>query len=171
MNLDEDAAPEQGAVKVRLKWFNGPKGFGFVVPDGEEIDAFIHVTTLQRANVTALGEGARLLCHIERGPKGAQVRHVVRLLEAGEKPQAIGDGASGSRDCPTRELQGTVKWYRPEKGFGFVAADDGEKDIFIHKSCLERYGLSGLEPGTRLSMKVKLLPKGREVLEFDFIQP
>ena len=64
-------------VKTRLKWFNNPKGFGFVCPEDEELDAFLHITTLQRAGVSALGDGASLLCIIERGPKGAQVREVI----------------------------------------------------------------------------------------------
>ncbi|RWE92290.1 MAG: cold-shock protein [Mesorhizobium sp.] len=42
------------------------------------------------------------------------------------------------------ERQGTVKWYNPEKGFGFIAPENGEKDVFVHATALNRSGLSVL---------------------------
>ena len=47
------------------------------------------------------------------------------------------------------EVRGTVKWFNAEKGFGFVSADDGEKDVFIHISVLGRAGLNNLTEGSR----------------------
>lgn len=156
---------------TRLKWFNGPKGFGFVVPEGQDIDAFLHITTLQKAGIEALGEGARLRCRISGGAKGAQVLEVLELLEPGQNPETLKsrqDAPGGSARDVTR-LEGTVKWYKPEKGFGFVMADDGKKDVFVHKTCLDRHGLATLEPGTRVSMEVKTVAKGREAVSFELI--
>lgn len=162
------------AVRTQLKWFNLPKGFGFVVPDHEDIDAFLHITTLQRAGVKRIGEGAVLVCVLERdGPKGAQVREVVEVINHGSKPEEIRQSAPARTDrCgdsfdETVTMRGSVKWYRPEKGFGFVTPDDGMKDIFIHKSCLEKRNLNDLEAGLRLAMKVRIVPKGREVIDFE----
>lgn len=166
---EQDNSGDAGAVKARLKWFNGPKGFGFVVPDdNQDEDAFLHVTTLQRAGFKALGEGACLLCHIERGEKGAQVREVLDVLDGGAPAEVPVARSSGKTEIV--EVEGVVKWYRPQKGFGFVAADDGGKDIFIHKTALEAAGMDGIEPGVRLSMKVKLIPKGREVVAFTVLE-
>ena len=163
--------PEGPPVKARLKWFNAPKGFGFVVPDGESIDAFLHVTTLQRANVQSLGDGAELLCHITRGPKGAHVTHVISLLNEGDLPEMLMTARdwSGQTDCSLARMEGRVKWYKPDKGFGFIVPEDGQKDVFIHKTCLDRYGLDNLIPGQRLGMLVRMVPKGREAIEIDFL--
>lgn len=69
---------------------------------------------------------------------------------------------------PVIEISGTVKWYKPEKGFGFAVPEDGSKDVFIHRSVLGRVGLDSIEPGRRIAMQVQSSSKGREAVE---IQP
>ena len=46
---------------------------------------------------------------------------------------------------------GTVKWFNTTKGYGFIAPEDGGKDVFVHISAVERAGMSGLNEGQRLS--------------------
>jgi CspA family cold shock protein len=159
-------------VVTKLKWFNNPKGFGFVCPENEDLDAFLHITTLQRAGVSSLGEGASLMCLIERGPKGAQVREVLELIDAGALPEAVTPPdaiVSSDADASIITMTGTVKWYKLDKGFGFVLPDDGLKDIFIHKTCLERHQIESLVEGQRLSMTIRNVSKGREVIDFKVI--
>ena len=60
--------------------------------------------------------------------------------------------------------KGTVKWFNPTKGYGFIRPSTGEKDVFVHASVLERAGLRGLDEGQRLSMQVVKAPKGREAI-------
>lgn len=45
---------------------------------------------------------------------------------------------------------GTVKWFNAQKGFGFIAPDDGGKDAFVHISAVERSGLSDLREGQKV---------------------
>ncbi len=51
--------------------------------------------------------------------------------------------------------QGTVKWFNPTKGFGFIQPDDGGNDVFVHISAVERSGLSGLNEGQKLSYELE----------------
>ncbi|MEQ8967737.1 MAG: cold-shock protein [Azospirillaceae bacterium] len=54
---------------------------------------------------------------------------------------------------------GIVKWFNTTKGFGFIAPDEGAKDVFVHISAVERAGLSGLNEGQRVSFE---LERGRD---------
>ena len=50
---------------------------------------------------------------------------------------------------------GTVKWFNPTKGFGFIQPEDGGADVFVHISAVERAGLSGLNEGQKVSFELE----------------
>ena len=50
---------------------------------------------------------------------------------------------------------GTVKFYNETKGFGFIAPDDGGKDVFVHATALERAGMRSLSDGQKVSFDTK----------------
>jgi len=54
---------------------------------------------------------------------------------------------------------GTVKWFNPAKGFGFIQPDSGGADIFVHISAVERAGLSSLDEGQKVSFDEERDPK------------
>ena len=54
---------------------------------------------------------------------------------------------------------GTVKWFNPTKGFGFIHPDSGGADIFVHISAVERAGLSSLNEGQKVSFDEERDPK------------
>ncbi len=60
------------------------------------------------------------------------------------------------------EQQGTVKWYNQAKGFGFIAPEDGGKDVFVHASALRRAGLTELAEGQRVTIQITQGQKGPE---------
>ncbi|MGA8584621.1 MAG: cold-shock protein [Roseiarcus sp.] len=49
---------------------------------------------------------------------------------------------------------GTVKWFNPQKGFGFIQPDDGGKDAFVHISAVERAGMNDLREGQKVSFEL-----------------
>ena len=50
---------------------------------------------------------------------------------------------------------GTVKWFNPAKGFGFIQPDDGSKDVFVHISAVEKSGLGTIKEGQKLSYELE----------------
>jgi CspA family cold shock protein len=56
---------------------------------------------------------------------------------------------------------GTVKWFNPTKGFGFIQPDDGSKDVFVHISAVERAGLQGLREGQKVSFELERGQQGK----------
>jgi CspA family cold shock protein len=111
------------------------------------------------------------------GQKGRQVTAVLAVdasTGAAPRPNARPSAKASSgwaRPDPATatSIEGTVKWFNADKGFGFVACEDGEKDVFVHASIVERAGLRGLDEGQRLAMKVVKTQKGREAISFTLI--
>ncbi|CUW47784.1 cold-shock protein [Novacetimonas hansenii] len=56
---------------------------------------------------------------------------------------------------------GTVKWFNAQKGFGFLEADDGTADVFVHISAVERAGLHGLNEGQKVSYELETGRNGK----------
>ena len=55
---------------------------------------------------------------------------------------------------------GTVKWFNGEKGFGFIAPDDGSADVFVHYSAIDAGGYRSLEENQKVQFDVVQGPKG-----------
>ena len=60
---------------------------------------------------------------------------------------------------------GTIKWFNATKGYGFIAPEDGSKDVFVHISAVERAGLGTLSEGQRVSFEVRPGRDGRTSAE------
>ena len=56
---------------------------------------------------------------------------------------------------------GTVKWFNPAKGYGFIGPDDGSVDVFVHISAVEEAGLNILTEGQKVEYEVVSKPEGK----------
>jgi cold shock protein len=149
--------PTGRRVEAKVKWFNATKGFGFVsMPDGSQ-DAFLPMAILRRAGYDEAREGATIVCEIGPGARGPLVLNVLTV----DNSTAAGDGERRATR-PSSTLDGTVKWFEPDKGYGFIAPDGGGKDVFIHVTALRRSAVTALDPGQRVRMEVVAGKKGLE---------
>jgi cold shock protein len=163
-----------GGDAVRLtttvKWFNRIKGFGFVTATDGTGDVFLPAAVLARAGQDEVSEGSTLVCEVIEGPRGRSVAGILSIDETTAAPRPPrGGGFDRGPAGPTDELDGTVKWFDGVKGFGFISASDGGKDVFVHGSVLRRGGLGTLETGQLVKMQVKLSPRGREATSVELI--
>jgi CspA family cold shock protein len=69
--------------------------------------------------------------------------------------------APGKKRRKVREMpQGTVKWFNAEKGFGFIAPEDGSADVFVHYTEIQGSGFRTLEENQKVEFEVGQSPKG-----------
>ncbi len=61
--------------------------------------------------------------------------------------------------------QGTVKWFNPAKGYGFIEPEDGSRDVFVHISAVERAGLATLQEGRKVSFELVAGRNGKMAAE------
>jgi cold shock protein len=156
-------APTGRRVEAKVKWFNAAKGFGFVTLSDGSPDAFLPMAVLRRAGYEDVREGASISCEVGTGAKGPLVVTVLNLDNSTAVPAGMG-GVVRAAARPAQTLEGAVKWFEADKGYGFIAPDGGGKDIFIHVTALRRSGVNQVGPGQRVRVDVV---DGRKGLEAD----
>jgi CspA family cold shock protein len=160
----DDDLPVGHRVDGKVKWFNAAKGFGFVTMSDGTPDAFLPMATLRRAGFDDVREGASISCEVGAGAKGPLVVNVLHVDNSTATPvggprASFGDSGGGRA---SQTVDGAVKWFEPDKGYGFIAPDSGGKDIFIHVTALRRSGVTALGPGQRVRVDVIEGRKGQE---------
>jgi len=158
--------PSSRRVEAKVKWFNASKGFGFVTLDDGTQDAFLPMAILRRAGYEDVQEGASITCEVGTGAKGPLVTSVLNI----DNSTAVAASSGVRIDRPARPsttMEGAVKWFEAEKGYGFISPDGGGKDVFIHITALRRSGVNALGPGQRVRVDVV---DGKKGLEADRIE-
>jgi len=153
MQSSSPAGPGKTGVTAKVKWFNPAKGFGFVAPIDGTPDAFLHVSVVQRAGLRTLRQGATIICDLTDGPRGPQVADIGRV-----------DDSTVSDDVPEEGeesvLDGEIKFFAVDKGYGFGVPMGGGADVFIGIGALQRSNLDRLESGQLVRMYVRSGKKG-----------
>ncbi|HEX8578501.1 MAG TPA: cold-shock protein [Allosphingosinicella sp.] len=165
-----------GEGKGVVKFFNGQKGFGFIVRDDGGEDVFVHISAVEQAGLTGLADGQPLeFTLVDRGGRisatdlkidGEPMPVTDRAPPREPREGGFGGAPGGDRGGPQRQLtgekaQGTVKFFNAMKGFGFISRDDGQPDAFVHISAVERAGMVSLNEGDRLEFELEVDRRGK----------
>ena len=185
---NEQSKPiSQASAKGKVKWFNATKGYGFITLDNGG-DAFCHASALQATGHSEVPPGATIVCDLADSQRGLQVVSVhsvdVSTAEAPSRaPRPFGGGGGGyggggygggggyrDNNAPSGPMvEGKVKFFNDQKGFGFVMPDSGSGDIYLHASALRRSGVQAVEPDQRIRYSTRQGNKGVEVDKVEII--
>ncbi len=161
-------------MAATVKWFVPSKGFGFLVPDDGSPDVFCHASVVSDAGYDTLPQGAIMICEVAESQRGPVVASIL-AVDASTVPAESGGREErwcGRRDRagpggPGEECNGVVKFYNAGKGYGFIVPEDGGRDVFLHRSVLDRAGLGAFEPGERVSVMVEQGTRGPQATDIE----
>ncbi|MDW4497550.1 cold shock domain-containing protein [Sulfitobacter sp. D35] len=140
-----------------VKWFDPVKGFGFVVADVGGPDILLHVNVLRNFGQSSVADGARVKLEVQSTERGVQATQVLSLQppESGGAAVLSDLAELDPEDVSSAPLEpARVKWFDKGKGFGFANVFGRPEDIFLHVEVLRRSGLSDLQPGEALALRV-----------------
>lgn len=151
-------------ITGRVKWFDPAKGFGFVVSDAGGPDILLHVNVLRNFGQNSVADDARIEVVTHNTERGVQAVEIVAIMPpVREEPSGLHDLANlpeeNMAEIPLEP--GRVKWFDKTKGFGFANVFGKADDVFLHIEVLRQSGLSDVQPGEALALRVIDGQRGR----------
>jgi CspA family cold shock protein len=164
--LEQDAHSSR-EVFGQVKWFDPVKGFGFVVADEGGPDILLHANVLRNFGQSSIADGARIHVVVQETARGVQAAEVLSI----EPPEGGGPALLDFEEIDPEIIRAApleparVKWFDKGKGFGFANVFGRDEDVFVHIEVLRRSGLSALQPGEALAIRVIDGKRGRMATE------
>ncbi|PRZ47908.1 cold-shock protein [Tritonibacter scottomollicae] len=144
-------------VRGLVKWFDPAKGYGFIVCPDDGPDILLHVNVLRNFGQSSIADGAGIEVVTHRTDRGVQAVEVIAITPPErEDTPVLSDLAEMNADeiSSTPLEPARVKWFDKAKGFGFANIFGRDEDVFLHVEVLRQSGLSDVQSGEALAMRV-----------------
>ena len=166
MNTQE--ARGQRQVTGQVKWFDPSKGFGFVVADLGGPDILLHANVLRNFGQGSVVDGSAIEIIVQDTQRGLQATQVLSITPPqSDTSVPLRDMVEFTpEDIAQRPIEpARVKWFDKAKGFGFANIFGNDEDVFIHVEVLRRSGLSDLQSGEAVGLRLVDGERGRMAIE------
>ena len=165
-NSSNNNEPKAERIVAGVKWYNPVIGYGFLTPEDHSADVMVHFSHLDAVNCPYIKPGDQIICEAISTKLGRQVSRIIEIKFESSEPRSHSTFSyehSVPFDPETlEEMEGTVKWFKVDKGYGFICPQDQGREIFFHVSVLRAAGYGCLTPGMRVSVKFSSSERGRE---------
>ena len=155
-------------VHGQVKWFDPGKGFGFVIAESGGPDILLHANVLRNFGQGSVVDGSEisiLVQDTERGLQAIEVLSILPPINANSVPlrDMVEFTADDIANRPVEPAR--VKWFDKGKGFGFANVFGNNDDVFIHVEVLRRSGLSDLQSGEAIGLRMVDGERGRMAIQ------
>ncbi len=166
--MNTQDAGGQRQVQGQVKWFDPTKGFGFVVADLGGPDILLHANVLRNFGQGSVVDGSLIEILVQDTQRGLQATQVLSITPPpSDSTVPLRDMAEFTpEDIASRPIEpARVKWFDKAKGFGFANIFGNHEDVFIHVEVLRRSGLSDLQSGEAVGLRLVDGERGRMAIE------
>jgi CspA family cold shock protein len=155
-------------VQGQVKWFDPGKGFGFVVADNGGRDILLHANVLRNFGQGSVVDGSAISILVQDTERGLQAIEVLSIHppESQESVPLRDMVEFTADDISNRPIEpARVKWFDKGKGFGFANVFGNNDDVFIHVEVLRHSGLSDLQSGEAVGLRMVDGERGRMAIQ------
>lgn len=158
----------QRQVLGHVKWFDPTKGFGFVLSEEGGPDILLHANVLRNFGQGSVVDGSAITIVVQDTQRGLQATEVLAITPPeAEDSLPLRDMVEFTpEDIANKPIEpARVKWFDKAKGFGFANVFGNNDDVFVHVEVLRRSGLSDLQSGEAIGLRMVDGERGRMAIE------